>query len=156
MLSSYKHRQAHKPAFTVVEMLVVIVVVALLATIGFLGYNGWRDDVASTEVMSDLTSLHSSMDNAKSWSQGEDSGYPALDSWTSFDGSGPTKDIFTPSPGVQVMYVRGDNDNYCIEGFSKNRENIYYYLDSTEGAVKKGTCSGGENATPPPTSLVEH
>ena len=142
-----KNRQ-YKPAFTIVEMIVVIVVIAILATISVVSYLTWQDAAAETAVKSDLSSIQAAMNDRKNWTSGVDSGYPVFDEGTVFDGTNGTKSIFTQSPGVTLTYVSGDKKNFCVEAVSKLRNNVYLYLESTDGTMKKGTCAGGEGATP--------
>ena len=146
-----KNRQ-YKPAFTIVELIVVIVVIAILATISVVSYRIWQDTAAETEIKSDLNSVQAAMNDRKNWTSGADSGYPVFEEGTVFDGTNDTKSIFTQSPGVTLTYVSGDKKSFCVEAVSKIRNNVYLYLESTDGTMKKGTCAGGEGATPIPTS----
>lgn len=146
-----KNRQ-YKPAFTIVELIVVIVVIAILATISVVSYRIWQDTAAETEIKSDLSSIQTAMNDRKNWTSGADSGYPVFEEGTVFDGTNDTKSIFTQSPGVTLTYVSGDKKSFCVEAVSKLRGKVYLYLESTDGIMKKGTCAGGEGATPIPTS----
>ena len=146
-----KNRQ-YKPAFTIVELIVVIVVIAILATISVVSYRIWQDTAAETEIKSDLNSVQAAMNDRKNWTSGADSGYPVFEEGTVFDGTNDTKNIFTQSSGVTLTYMSGDKKSFCVEAVSKLRNKVYLYLDSTDGTIKKGTCAGGEGATPIPTS----
>ena len=146
-----KNRQ-YKPAFTIVELIVVIVVIAILATISVVSYRIWQDTAAETEIKSDLNSVQAAMNDRKNWTSGADSGYPVFEEGTVFDGTNDTKNIFTQSPGVTLTYMSGDKKSFCVEAVSKLRSKVYLYLESTDGIMKKGTCAGGEGATPIPTS----
>ena len=146
-----KNRQ-YKPAFTIVELIVVIVVIAILATISVVSYRIWQDSTAETEIKSDLSSIQTAMNDRKNWTSGADSGYPVFEEGTVFDGTNGTKSIFTQSRGSTLTYVSGDKKSFCVEAVSKLRNKVYLYLDSTDGTIKKGTCAGGEGATPIPTS----
>ncbi len=146
-----KDRQ-YKPAFTIVEMIVVIVVIAILATISVVSYRIWQDTAAETEIKSDLNGVQTAMNDRKNWTSGADSGYPVFEEGTVFDGANGTKSIFTQSPGVTLTYMSGDKKSFCVEAVSKLRGKVYLFLNSTDGIMKKGTCAGGEGATPIPTS----
>ena len=108
-----------------------------------------------TSALSRLQSpaaVQAAMNDRKNWTSGADSGYPVFEEGTVFDGTNGTKSIFTQSPGSTLTYVSGDKKSFCVEAVSKLRNKVYLYLDSTDGTIKKGTCAGGEGATPIPTS----
>ena len=141
-------------AYTIVELAAVIVIIGILAAIAVFSYRGWRDGVAEAEIKSDIVSVNIAMKNAKNWSEGAESGFPVFAEDTVFDGSNAAaKKIFTQSQNVTLTYYSGSKDAYCIEAVSKARPSIYLFFDSQVGGEpKKGTCAGGEGATPVPTS----
>ncbi len=141
-------------AYTIVELAAVIVIIGILAAIAVFSYRGWRDGVAEAEVKSDIINVNIAMKNAKNWSEGAGSGFPVFTEGTVFDGSNAAaKKIFTQSQNVTLTYNSGSKDAYCIEAVSKARPSIYLFFDSQVGGEpKKGTCAGGEGATPVPTS----
>ena len=141
-------------AYTIVELAAVIVIIGILAAIAVFSYRGWRDGVAEAEIKSDIVNVNIAMKNAKNWSEGAESGFPVFAEDTVFDGSNAAaKKIFTQSQNVTLTYYSGSKDAYCIEAVSKARPSIYLFFDSQVGGEpKKGTCAGGEGATPVPTS----
>lgn len=65
-------KQRTSPAFTLVELAIVIVVLGILTGIVTVGYGKWRESIAQKEVQSDLQMAAAAMENAKNFS----SGYP--------------------------------------------------------------------------------
>ena len=141
--TSHLHRSS---GFTIVELSVVIVVIGILASLSVFAFAAWRDNVALTELKSDLSGVYAGMESAKNWSNG----YPILTEGVVFDGSATTKDIFVQSQNVTLTYFEGDSKAYCIDAVSKARPSITMFLNTTDGnkEPKKGTCAGGEGAMP--------
>lgn len=135
-----------EPGFTLVEVLVVIIVLGILLSLSYFAFNSWRDRVAESEVKSDLNGLYSGMESARNWNNG----YPVLTQGTLFDGNATTKNIFTQSTNVQLIYYQGDAKMYCIDAISKVRPSISMFLNTANGnkEPKKGTCVGGEGSAP--------
>lgn len=118
-------------AFTIVEIIVVIAVLGILASISVVGYGAWRNRVAESEVKSDLQGAKSAMESARTWNNG----YPTA---PTFDGIGA---LFQQSANVTLSYAKGTTTDYCINGVSKGRPSIVYYLNSAESTEpQKGTC----------------
>lgn len=132
-------------AFTIVELAVVILVLGILVSLSVFGYGAWRENVAQTELKSDLSGVYAAMESAKNWNNG----YPILTEGTVFDGSATTKDIFTQSQNVTLTYFEGDDKAYCIDAVSKARPSISMFLNTENGnkEPKRGTCAFGEELT---------
>lgn len=125
--------------FTIVEVIVVIVVIVTLAIISVVGYGAWRDGVAEDEVISNLNAASASMKDNQNWS---DTGFATFPDGTVFGSSPATSAIFTPNDTITVRYDWGDEDGYCLEGFSSvNTSKIYYvnsYADASDPLL--GSC----------------
>lgn len=135
------HRSHSLPAFTIIELAVVILIIGILSTLSFFAFNAWRDKVAEAEIQNDLKGVYSAMESAKNWSNG----YPVLNAGTVFDGNDMTKSIFTQSSGVTITYHQGDGGSYCIDAVSKSRPKIAKFLNTEDNnkEPKDGTCAGG-------------
>ena len=109
--------------FTIIELIVVIVVIGILATVVIVGYGSWRQNIATSNVKSDLTNLGTAMNSARN----TNNGYP-----TSIPSS------FSPSPDVNMSYQYGDASSYCVNASSKTVTSIKYYIKT--GVISQGTC----------------
>lgn len=117
----------HK-GFTVVELIIVIVVIGILAGISVVGYGAWRDRAAKTEVSSDLRNAALAMNNYRNFNNA----YP-----TSLDQA-----AFKESPNVAVTYASGDASSFCINGKSRVKTTVVYYINSTNQTQPiAGTCT---------------
>ena len=143
---NYKRRST---AFTIVELIIVIAIIGILAALTAIGVGSWRENVAKTEVKSDLDSLQAAMEDVRNRTNEYPTTIPA---GTEFNGDSEyTKAIFIESEYVKATYVRGTASGYCIDIQSKVRPNVYRFLEvaNGNGTAKTGTCDGGEGATPP-------
>jgi len=123
-------RYSFKPAFTIVELIVVIVVLGILAGIVIAGYGNWRTSVAKKAVQSDLQMVAAAMEGAKNF----ENGYP-----TSLPSS------FKASSNVTITYYSGSASDYCIDGVSTVNSSVRFFIDTTKGKKPiSGTCVGGE------------
>lgn len=52
-----------------------------------------------------------------------------------------------PSSGVQLSYVSGDANNYCIEGVSRSDSNLKMFVSNTSKDPKYGSCVTGEDTS---------
>lgn len=121
----------HFPAFTLVELVIVIAVLGILAGVSVIGYGKWRESIAKKEVQSDLQMAVTAMENTKNFG----GGYPT-------DGKIPSS--FKSSPDVDVLYGSGDAHSYCIQAASSIMPSIVYFVNSTDQkAPVQGTCAGG-------------
>lgn len=116
--------------FTVIELSVVIVVLGILASIIIVGYGGWRADVASNEVMNDLTGVRTAMESERNFGAGYPLSLPST---------------FTASANVTLSYYSGSATAYCIDAVSKSDMTVKYFIDTvrTGSEPKKGTCATG-------------
>ena len=132
-LSRPRNFKKHVTGFTLVEMLVVITIVGIIASLTVVVWSGWQRRAAETEVKSDLTAVVTAMKSEQNFSNGFPTSIPSS---------------FKASPGVTLTYASGDASSYCIDGSSKNRPNVILFVRQ-DGAIKKGTCLGGEIADYP-------
>lgn len=132
--------------YTIVELAAVIAVIAILAGASYFAIGAWRDRIADTEVRNDMINVTTAMKNARNWGDG----YPVYPSGTTYDGTNSTKSVYIQSPNVTLTYDHGDVSNFCVDGQSKARTNVYYFVDTSTGSAepKKGTCAGGEDQGP--------
>ena len=117
------------PAFTIVELIVVISIIGILASIGIVSYNGWRQSTNVTQLKSDLNGVATAMENARTFGDA----YP---------GSVPS--TFTTSSGVTLSGGSTDGGiTYCVTAVNSQFPTVYYHIDSagvSEGA-QLGSCS---------------
>ncbi|HRJ06190.1 MAG TPA: prepilin-type N-terminal cleavage/methylation domain-containing protein [Candidatus Saccharibacteria bacterium] len=117
------------PAFTIIELIVVITVVGIIAAVSTFAWRSWSASAAQKEVQSDLRQAASAMESAKNFG----SGYP-----TSIPSS------FKPGSGVSVTYFSGNATTYCIQAQSTRISSVQYYVNSASGQTPlQGTCAAG-------------
>lgn len=120
-------RGRYAPAFTVVELIVVVVVVAILVGVTVIGYGAWRTGINSAAVKSDLIAAATAMDSARS-----ETGYPT---------SVPS--TFSPSQNVVITVASANATTFCLNGRYAPTPAVQYYTDETikSGEPKSGTCA---------------
>lgn len=140
-------KQKFSAAFSIVEIIIVVTVISILATITIVSYGQWRERVAETEVKSDMASVQAAMEDARN----RTNEYPVFPEGAEFDGVNETKDLFTPSEGVLVIYSSGDEEAYCVDVRSTVVPGVYLFYNSADGSTEPtvGTCAGGMGASPP-------
>lgn len=111
--------------FTVVELVIIIAVIGILLAISTVGYGAWRDNIAKTEVVTDLQAVKSAMEDARNWGDGFPLAIP---------------DNAQPSQGVTVTYVSGDATTFCVEAVSVARPDIQYFVSATTQDPQPGDC----------------
>lgn len=123
-----KYRQTSSPAFTLVELLIVIVVIAILATISIVAYNGIQDRARAAAVSSALTQVAQKI---AIWQVDN----PGL-SPTSLNDIGVAN-----TDSLSYQYTQLDNGtNYCV---TATQNKTSYFLNSTNQTTPtKGGCPG--------------
>jgi len=135
-------RQKFRPAFTIVELIVVISVIAILAGITLVSYGAWRNSTTTSSVKSDLAQAASTMESARTFNNS----YPAA-----------IPSTFIASDGITIALASSDAKSYCINGSSVSIPSIKYYIDNTIHAsgAATGTCATRAIAqTPSPVTNV--
>jgi len=112
------------PAFTIVELLIVIVVIAILATIGIVAYNGIQQRARASEASSALSQAKKKLELYKV----DNGSYPT---------SGNLASAGVSSTDVDYQYT-SNGTTYCITGTAGSVS--YKVSDST--APTPGGCSG--------------
>ena len=131
----------YQSAFSIPELLIIVIVIGVLSSISIVGYGAWRDNIAETQVRSDLQGVRAAMENEKNWS---DDGYPQYPDGTEFDGTNDTSSVFVQSDGTQLTFYDAGSGLYCVQAQSVARESIVYYYDISAASpdILPGTCSG--------------
>lgn len=124
------------PAFTIVELIIVIIVVAMLAAMTIFAFGSWRSRTATTEVTNAMSAIASAMKNELTFKNVYPTSIPSN---------------YSGNSGVTVTYVSGDAANYCIEGVSKAVPSIKMFISSSNAKPQYGTCVSGAIAVDPNT-----
>lgn len=136
---TYNHfrlKLVHRPAFTIVELLVVVVVIGVLAAVTLVSFSGITQRAVVVSLQSDLASASRQI----KLYQAENGNYP-----TSIDCS--------PTPPVGSICIKFSSENiYTTMGFSDafddqsfclavKNGNVRYYINNDSAPVP-GTCAG--------------
>ena len=124
-LPKQQHHQT--PAFTIVELLIVIVVIGILAAISIIAYNGINTKAAEASLQSDLTNASKQLGMIHA----EQGGYPS---------SLPSDAKATKGNTFHYDQLSSGSD-YCLTATSSNSSAKAYYISSTTGTVAEATTS---------------
>ena len=137
-----KQHKHYSSAFTIVELLIVIVVIGILAAIIIVTYGGIQRQAGGAVLKSDLSNSVGQL-GIDSTANGT---FPA--SAAAANGGQGLK----ASPGTTYQYTYNSGDNsYCLSATSSRSGVPAYHVDSTNGGVQDGVCSGD---IPPGSTLV--
>lgn len=123
----------HQSGFTIIELLIVVVVIAVLAAILIVSYNGITSRAVETTMKSDLQNAASSLELYSA----QNNGYPTSAGLVN-NGSG-----LLMSGDNSASYSL-DGDTYCVT-VTNPRVTQPYYLSSSSGQVKSGSCNDAGN-----------
>jgi prepilin-type N-terminal cleavage/methylation domain-containing protein len=125
-----KNKLLFSPAFTIVELLVVIVVIAILAAITIVSYTGITKQATTSSVQSNLKQLATTID----LDHASTGTYPATSTAIN-SGKG-----FPTTSGITYFYNSLDNNtNYCASA-TNTSANITYHYTPRDGQIKTGDC----------------
>lgn len=119
---SMKTPVKHSPAFTIVELLIVVVVIAILAAITIVSYNGITRQAEESAMKSTLRTAA----NKLALEHTAKGAYPADIDHLNLD-----------SGSYDLRYIRTDS-TYCVEASSETRA---YAVSGITGETREGTCS---------------
>lgn len=114
-----------KPAFTIVELLVVIVIIGILAAITIVSYTGITKRAAAAALQSDLKSATTRLELTKATT----GSYP-------LDATGLPK-----STGTTYQYTLSGGQ-FCLSVTSVASGEVDYHVSSTDGSTVEGVCDG--------------
>ncbi|MEO8691315.1 MAG: FISUMP domain-containing protein [Candidatus Saccharimonas sp.] len=122
------------PAFTIVELLIVIVIIAILATITIVAYNGITDRAHESSLKSDL----SNGSNLLEISQATDGTYPTdlntINNGQAYKASGDNHPVYN---------TNADGTAYCLEThYPTTNPTMSFFVTDTNTSPQQGTCSG--------------
>jgi general secretion pathway protein G len=112
------------PAFTIVELLIVIVVIAILAAITIISYAGITNRARETSLKSDLQNTSTKLKLA----QITDGSYP----------SSLSEDNTAKSGDNQLTYT-GGGTTFCLKATNPSLANKTFYI-TQEGSIGEGNC----------------
>jgi Tfp pilus assembly protein PilE len=130
-INKFTKHLSYKPAFTIIELIIVAVIITTLSAIVFVSYNSWRLTTAVTQLKSDLSGVASAMENYRTFNNI----YPTSVSTIS--------STFASSSGVTLSGGSSDGGlTYCVNAVSLQFTNNYYHIDSTSGGngAQPGVC----------------
>ena len=130
----------HSPAFTIVELLIVVVIIAILATITIVAYNGIQNRARASAASSALSQAVKKLELYKV----DNSAYPTSANLASAG--------ITNTNDTTYQYT-SDGTTYCL---TATNVTISYYLNSTTTpSPTAGGCPGhGVGGNSPVTNLV--
>jgi len=127
--ASYKKsKNLTSPAFTIVELLIVIVVIAILAAIVIVSYNGITKQAKESGLKSDLKNGLTQLQIMRA----EDGAYPS-------DASSLQKSTNT------TFAYSSSGDSFCLSATTSDLAGTSFYV-TEGGAIKEGECPGGSGS----------
>jgi len=130
-------RKSFSPAFTIVELLIVIVVIGILAALSIVSYNGITQRAVSASLQSDTENAAKLIGNYMA-TEGR---YPAT-----------LAGVVSDTANTKYQYTYNATDKtFCVTSTTPQSTTLSYYFDSTVGRVTAGLCTGHViPGTPPP------
>lgn len=122
-----------KPAFTIVELLVVIVIIGTLAAITIVSYTGITKRAAATALQSDLKSATTRLELTKATT-----------------GSYPLDATSLPKSTGTIYQYTLSGGQFCLSVTSVASGDVDYHVSSSDGSIIEGVCDGhipGGNAS---------
>lgn len=127
-------KNSYQPAFTIVEILIVIVIIGILATIVIIFYIGTHEKAIDGSLQADLKNSSTLLELDKT----NNDLYPST-----IENANNGKGL-KPSNGAVFDYSYNDEDNsYCLTASKEGRS---FYIESAERVPKKGSCPVGNVA----------
>ncbi len=123
MITRHKRRE---PAFTIVELIIVITVIAMLAGMTIFAFGSWRVRTATVEVKNETIAISAAMKHSRTFNNN----YP-----TSIPSS------YKGSSNITTTYNSGDDYSYCIDVKSKAVPDVYARV-TQDGVTQGFDCSG--------------
>ncbi len=112
--------------FTIVELITTIVVIAILASITVVGYGVWRQNIAKSEVQSELKLVAAAMKNELNFKNAYPTSLPAS---------------FSSSKNVTVSWAAGTTSSFCINAVSNVNSQAKYYITESTNQPTSGACT---------------
>lgn len=129
----------HHPAFTIVELAIVIAVVGILAAITILGYQAAQRKVAIDVLKSDLANADSQLQSDRNWANA----FPANETAANNNKGLPK------SPGTSYEYTYDAvNKSYCLTAKSNKQGVPTYIISSDDPTPREGLCPGHSAPSP--------
>ena len=119
-----KAKPSSSPAFTIVELLIVIVVIAILAAITIISYSGITNRAKETSLKSDLQNTSTKLKLA----QIDTGSYP----------SSLSSENTAKSGDNQLTYT-GGGTTFCLKATNPSLANKTFYI-TQEGSIGEGDC----------------
>jgi len=114
--------------YSLLELIVVICIIGIISSIAVISYSGWKRSTTFTQLSSDLNSVSTAMESARTFNNI----YPLT-----------IPSTFTPSRSVTLSGGgRVGGKSFCIQAVSANYPTLIYSIDSSDGnmQVKSGAC----------------
>lgn len=136
----FMKKVAFRPAFTIVELIVVIAIIGILVGVTLVSYGAWRSATATNSVKNDLSQAAATMESSRTF----DGAYPLT-----LPGS------FEASDSNTILLTLPDTASYCIDGTSSISDTIEYYIDNLTrpNGATAGTCAT-RTSLPIPSSVA--
>lgn len=128
-----RKKQPH--GFTIVELIIVIIVIGILAAITIVGYSGMSQSAKAHAVGSEAQRMATELRKYKV----TNGVYPS------------DLSSISQTAGYSYGYAKYDSNSLCV---SATKDNISYYVLSSNTEPQSGTCAGASGGASAPSGLV--
>ncbi|MEO8691330.1 MAG: prepilin-type N-terminal cleavage/methylation domain-containing protein [Candidatus Saccharimonas sp.] len=130
-----------QPAFTIVELLIVIVIIAILATITIVAYNGLTNRARESSLKSDLDNGSKLLAVSKTINGVYLADLNNINNGQAFKASGGNQSVYNTNAPT--------NNAFCLEShYPLTSPTMFFFTTNNNTSPQKGTCSGTVGVEP--------